>query len=186
MSQRNETDGPRWHRLAVGAMLFLAMGGVGVGLLVATFGDGASPLARTGLGAGAVSTLAVAWWCARYWYAAFSEGRRAEPVPEPNACPWALPWTVGTASLLATGVRQVRAGDSAGWFTLGFGGLIGLPLCPSAPHGSVPAHAVLHGARITSYGQSSARRRPTGLSGLASTAPRLGPHRLRYPRLHLT
>ncbi|WPO72130.1 hypothetical protein [Streptomyces sp. KN37] len=121
-------DGPRWHRLAVGAMLFLAMGGVGVGLLVATFGAGASPLARTGLGAGAVSMLAVAWWCARYWYAASSEGRRAEPVPEPDAWPWALPWTVGTVSLLATGVRQVRAGDSAGWFTLGFGGLIGLPL----------------------------------------------------------
>ncbi|MFE0175270.1 hypothetical protein ACFWZ2_23415 [Streptomyces sp. NPDC059002] len=121
-------DGSRRHRLVVGTMLFLGTGGIGTGLLIAMFAAGTGMPARTGLGAGAVAFLTVAWWCARYWYAAFCTGRREPPVPEPNPWPWTLPWAVATVALLVTGVRQVAAGESSGWFALGFGGLLGLPI----------------------------------------------------------
>ncbi|MFE6161956.1 hypothetical protein ACFQ7F_23940 [Streptomyces sp. NPDC056486] len=85
-------------------------------------------LARVGFVAGAVSTYVVAWWCTRYWYAAFSRGRRAEPLPEPNPWPWALPYGVFIVVLVVAGVRQPAGGEDGAWFTLGFGALVGLPV----------------------------------------------------------
>ncbi|MEV0323622.1 hypothetical protein ACIBKX_13530 [Streptomyces sp. NPDC050658] len=121
-------EGGRRHRLVVGTMLFLVMAMVGVGLAASAVNGGVGALARFGLAAGAVSMFAVAWWCARYWYAAFCEGRRAEPVPDPNPWPWMLPWTVAVVALFVTGARQLMGGDDAGWFSLGFGAFMTTPL----------------------------------------------------------
>lgn len=80
MISSSALDGPRWHRLATGAVLFLGAVIIGVALsAAAAFSEGVGLSTRIGLGAGGVSALTVAWWCARYWYAAFCEGRRAEP-----------------------------------------------------------------------------------------------------------
>ncbi|MFJ2773628.1 hypothetical protein [Streptomyces sp. NPDC087300] len=120
-------SGSRRHRLVAGTMLCLFMCLAGAILTATAFGDGLSGLARLGLGAGAVSVLAVAWWCARYWYAAFREGRGGPPVPGPNPWPWLLPWAVLFVAVLVSGVRALDRGESDGWFFLGFAGLIGLP-----------------------------------------------------------
>ncbi|MFC8129029.1 hypothetical protein [Streptomyces sp. NPDC057302] len=114
-------DGSRRHRMAVGGMLFVGLLGAGVGMAVPAVSGDMGGLARLGLGAAGVSLLAVAWWAARYWYAAFLSGRREEAVPEPNPWPWMLPWTVLTAVALVGGVRLLAQGDSGGWFALGFG-----------------------------------------------------------------
>ncbi|MFK4067616.1 hypothetical protein [Streptomyces sp. NPDC029674] len=120
-------EGGRRHRLAVGTMLFLLTLCIGTALTFATFGDGVGRLMRVGLGAGAVSVWTVAWWCVRYWYAAYCEGRREEPVPEPGFWPWLLPWAVVVTSFAVTGIRDLYAGDSQGWFSIGVAGLFGMP-----------------------------------------------------------
>ncbi|MGP3952775.1 hypothetical protein [Streptomyces sp. 7N604] len=122
-------DGSRRHRLAVGTMLFLFMLGAGAVLTaVAVSGNGGSLLASAGFGAGAVSGYLLAWWSARYWYAAFCEGRRAEPVPQPDPWPWLPPPIVVAAAAAVTGVRALSRGDSSGWFSIGFAALFGLPV----------------------------------------------------------
>ncbi|MGW7275475.1 hypothetical protein ACWGH5_33750 [Streptomyces sp. NPDC054864] len=123
-------------------------------------------LARAGLVAGAVSMFAVAWWCARYWYAAFCQGRRAEPVPDPNPWPWVLPWTVAVAALFVTGVRQLVSGDHAGWFSLGVGTFMTMPVI-------VGGVAALWGAVRAS------RRRTQGRTGAATSPQRAEPVRPR-------
>lgn len=122
-------DGSRRHRLAVGGMLFVGLLVAGVGMTVpAITGGGMGALARLGVGAAGVSLLVVAWWAARYWYAAFLSGRREETVPEPNSWPWMLPWTVLTTVAIVGGVRLLAQGDSGGWFALTFGAFMAVPL----------------------------------------------------------
>lgn len=120
-------DGSRRHRLAVGTMLFLVTLILGVGLTFGVFDDGIGWLMRVGLGAMAVSVWTVVWWCARYWYAAYSEGRREEPVPEPGFWPWLLPWAVLVTCFAVTGIRALYAGDSQGWFSIGVAGVFAMP-----------------------------------------------------------
>ncbi|MEV8016817.1 hypothetical protein AB0O76_10805 [Streptomyces sp. NPDC086554] len=123
---RQALDGSRRYRLAVGMLLFLIMLVLSVGLTSGALGRGVEPLARCALGAAAVSVYAVGWWCARYWYAAFCEGRREEPVAEPHPWPWLLPVTVLSVTFLVSGVRQLGRGESGGWFSLGFGGFLAI------------------------------------------------------------
>ncbi|MGW6062815.1 hypothetical protein [Streptomyces sp. NPDC055189] len=120
-------DGSRRHRLAVGTLLFLVMLLLAAGMTAEAVGGRFGALARVGFAVGALSLYAVAWWCARYWYAAFSQGRRAEPVPEPNPWPWALPYVFLLVVMTVTGVRQLIGGEDGGWFSLGFAALLGMP-----------------------------------------------------------
>ncbi|MFD4987976.1 hypothetical protein [Streptomyces sp. NPDC058374] len=120
-------DGSRWRRLTVGTVLCLFMGFFGAVLTVVAIRERLDVLARVGVVAGAGSAFAVAWWCARYWYAAYCEGRRGEPVPEPSPWPWLLPWVVVVVALAVSGVRDLSDGDSQGWFAVGLAGLLGLP-----------------------------------------------------------
>jgi hypothetical protein len=123
---RNALDGSRRSRLAKGVMLCIIMLMLGVGLTVTTFqGTGGDVPAMVGFAAAAVSAYLLAWWSARYWYAAFSEGRRPEPVPEPNSWPWLPPPLIIGVALVVSGVRDVSRGDTNGWFGVGFGVLFG-------------------------------------------------------------
>ncbi|MGP3922308.1 hypothetical protein [Streptomyces sp. 8N616] len=142
-------DGSRRHRLAVGTMLFLFTLGVGAVLTaVGVRGTGGDLLASAGLGAGAVSGYLLAWWSARYWYAAFCEGRRPEPVPQPDAWPWLLPPMVVAVAAAVTGVRALNRGDSGGWFSIGFAALFGLP--------AVMGLALVLSTRLPGRGEDSA------------------------------
>ncbi|MFD9443151.1 hypothetical protein ACFWBR_34490 [Streptomyces sp. NPDC060006] len=121
-------DGSRRHRLAVGVMLCVLMVVLGVGLTGAALqavGGGVLPV--LGFGAAAVSAYPLVWWSARYWYAAFCEGRRPEPVPQPAPWPWLPPPLVIGVAAAVTGIRALSSGDSSGWFSLGLGALFGLP-----------------------------------------------------------
>ncbi|MCX4665220.1 hypothetical protein OG453_00780 [Streptomyces sp. NBC_01381] len=155
-------------------MLFVFMLAMGVGLTAAAVNSAIGGLARVGLGAGAVSAFVVAWWCARYWYAAFSPGRRAEPAPEPNPWPWVLPWAVLVVALLVTGVRQLGRGEDEGWFTLGFGGSLVMPAIVGGLMG------LWVSARLP-RGSARRARRARRTRRAAPAAPRLGLHRLTCP-----
>lgn len=88
----NALSGSRRSRIAAGVMLCMIMLMLGVALTFATFhGTGGDVLAIFGFGAAAVSAYLLAWWSARFSYAAFSEGRRPELVPEPHSWPWVPP-----------------------------------------------------------------------------------------------
>ncbi|MFC7012815.1 hypothetical protein ACFQMH_14040 [Streptomyces viridiviolaceus] len=88
---------------------------------------GVDLLGKVGLAAGAVSSCLLVWWSARFWYAAFCEGRRDTPVEEPDAWPWCLPGVLIGVALVVTGVRALARGDSSGWFSLGFALVFGVP-----------------------------------------------------------
>ncbi|WP_435283734.1 hypothetical protein [Streptomyces koelreuteriae] len=121
-------QGSRRHRLAVGIVLlipWLVFGVVLTGLAVV--GQGLEWAARVGSGAGAVSSWLLVWWCARYWYAAFSEGRRDEPVAEPDPWPWLPPPLLLAVAMGFVGVRQVVRGDGSGWFGVGLAVVFGGP-----------------------------------------------------------
>jgi hypothetical protein len=70
--------------------------------VVAVGGAGGGVLASVGFGAAAVSLHALAWWCARFWYAAFCKGRRTEPVPEPDSYGGLIAALVGAAVGMGT------------------------------------------------------------------------------------
>ncbi|MER5222139.1 hypothetical protein [Streptomyces flaveus] len=123
----NALSGSRRSRLASGVMLCIIMLMLGVGLTFTAFqGTGGDVPAIVGFGAAAVSAYLLAWWSARFWYAAFSEGRRPEPVPEPNSWPWVPPPLIIGVALVVSGVRDLSRGDSSGWFGVGFGVLFGV------------------------------------------------------------
>ncbi|WP_157857296.1 hypothetical protein [Streptomyces yerevanensis] len=108
-------------------MLCIIMLMLGVGLTFTTFqGTGGDVSVIVGFGAAAVSAYLLAWWSARFWYAAFSEGRRPEPVSEPNSWPWVPPPLIIGVALVVSGVRDLSRGDSSGWFGVGIGGLFGV------------------------------------------------------------
>lgn len=158
-------DGSRRHRLAVGTMLFVIMLMLGTGMTAEAVNSEVGALARVGFAAGALSVYAVAWWCIRYWYAAFSQGRRAEPVPEPNPWPWGLPYGVLFVVLIVTGVRQLIRGQDGAWFSLGFGALVGLPVIV----GGVAGLWTLVSSRGRGGSRGQGRGRTGG--GRAATAP---------------
>jgi hypothetical protein len=131
----NALSGSRRSRLAAGVMLFIVMLMLSASLTLATFqGTGGNVLAIVGFGAAAVSAYLLVWWSARFWYAAFSEGRRPEPLPEPSSWPWVPPPLISGVALVVSGVRDLSHGESRGWFGVGFGvvfggvGLLGLLL----------------------------------------------------------
>jgi hypothetical protein len=113
--------------MAVGVMLLIIWLILGVGLTgEAVGGRGFGWLGRLGFGAAAGCSWLLLWWSGRFWYAAFCEGRRDEPVGEPSPWPWGLPLVVIGIAGVVTGVRQLGRGDSSGWFSLGFGLAFGL------------------------------------------------------------
>lgn len=102
--------------------------GTGAALTAVTVcSNGGDLLASAGFGAAAVSAYLLAWWSARYWYAAFCEGRRPEPVPEPGSWPGVPPPMLLATVMAVTGVRALSRGGSSGWFSIGFAALLGLP-----------------------------------------------------------
>ncbi|MEU6084283.1 hypothetical protein [Streptomyces sp. NPDC047108] len=119
-------DGGRRHRLAVGTMLFLLMLFAGTVMTAVAVSGFDGPLAKAGIGAAAVSAYLLAWWSARYWYAAWTTGRRPEPAPEPGYWPWVLPPLVISTAAAVSGVRALARGDSSGWFTIGLATVFGL------------------------------------------------------------
>ncbi|MEW1923324.1 hypothetical protein [Streptomyces sp. NPDC088360] len=120
-------EGSRRYRLAAGVMLVLGLLAPGAGMTVAAVSGDMGGLGGLALGSVGVSLLVVAWWAARYWYAAFLFGRREEPVPDPDPWPWMLPWTALMTVAIVGGVRQLTQGNSGGWFALGFGAIMAVP-----------------------------------------------------------
>ncbi|EFL22276.1 hypothetical protein SSOG_01988 [Streptomyces himastatinicus ATCC 53653] len=127
----NALSGSRRHRLIVGGMLTPFMALMGVTLSIVAVNTTDSPLPMIGFAAAALSVLAVAWWCARYWYAAFRE------TPEPNPWPWLLPPLVIIVIFIVAGIGALQDGKKAnaigmlvlaGMFSLPFaaGGIAGL------------------------------------------------------------
>ncbi|MGR3932817.1 hypothetical protein [Streptomyces sp. BRA346] len=126
----NALSGSRRHRLVMGGMLtpFMALMGVMFFIVAANTTD--RPLPMSGFAAVALSAFAVAWWSARYWYAALRE------TPEPNPWPWLLPPLVLTVISIVSGIGALRDGEKgsgigllvmAGFFFLPFAaGLAGL------------------------------------------------------------
>ncbi|NGO45761.1 hypothetical protein [Streptomyces ureilyticus] len=123
----NALNGSRRSRLAIGVMLCIVMLMLGMGLTATTLqGAGGDVPAVVGFGAAAVSAYLLAWWSARFWYAAFSEGRRPEPVPQPDPWPWVPPPLIIGVAFVVSGLRELSRGDSSGWFGVGFGVLFGV------------------------------------------------------------
>lgn len=114
--------------MTAGVMLLLFWLVVSVGLSAMTVGGrDLSGLVRAAFGVGAVSSYPMVWWCCRFWYVAFSERRRAEPVEEPGAWPWMPPMVVLSVALGVGSVRELARGNSGGWFGIGLGLVLGVP-----------------------------------------------------------
>ncbi|WP_181138521.1 hypothetical protein [Streptomyces sp. Ru73] len=122
-------SGSRRHRLAVGSILTPFLTLVGVALSATAISVSGQPGPLLGFGSAAFSAYAVAWWSARYWYAAFQEGRSARPVPEPHPWPWALPPVVLSVVFAVTGIGAVQDGKTAAAvFSLVFATVLLLPV----------------------------------------------------------
>jgi hypothetical protein len=103
----NALSGSRRHRLIVGGMLtpFMALMGVTLSIVAANTAD--RPLPMIGFAAVALSAFAVAWWGARYWYAALRE------TPEPKAWPLLLPPLVLIVIFTVAGIGALQDGKTA-------------------------------------------------------------------------
>ncbi|WP_196942948.1 hypothetical protein [Streptomyces sclerotialus] len=122
-------SGNRRHRLVMGSLLtpFMALMGVALSATAVSMYKQPGPL--IGFGSAALSAYAVAWWGARYWYAAFQEGRTSQPVPEPHPWPWLLPPIVLGGAFAATGIGAVQDGKTAvAVITLMFAAMLLLPV----------------------------------------------------------
>ncbi|MFH8574307.1 hypothetical protein [Streptomyces sp. NPDC017993] len=109
----NALNGSRRHRLAVGSILTLFMVLLAVALTAAAVSTTERAWPLIGFASAAFSLYAVAWWCARYWYAAFREGRSAPPVAQPHPWPWLLPLLVIDVAFAVTGIGAVQDGKTA-------------------------------------------------------------------------
>ncbi|UQA92350.1 hypothetical protein [Streptomyces halobius] len=70
----------------------------------------------------ALSTFVVAWWCARFWYAALRE------TLEPNWWPWLLPPITLIVIFIVSGIGALRDGNEVGGIgMLVMAGLLFLP-----------------------------------------------------------
>ncbi|MFI8536679.1 hypothetical protein ACIGMX_41400 [Streptomyces aquilus] len=117
--------------MAVGVMLLAFWLILCVALSAMTFGTrDLSGLGRAGFGLCALASYPMVWWCCRFWYAAFSEGRREAPAAEPGAWPWTLPMLAVCVVLGFTSARDLVRGNSGAWFGVGLvvvmGGLSGM------------------------------------------------------------
>lgn len=121
-------SGPRRRRLVVGGMLtpFTALMGVAL-LLVAA--NAAGPLSMTAFAVLALSAFAVAWWGARFWYAAL------RGTPEPHAWPLALPVLAFIGIFTVAGIGALRDGETGKG--AGMLAVAGLLLFPSVIGGAV-------------------------------------------------
>ncbi|MFI0814773.1 hypothetical protein ACH4TX_06400 [Streptomyces sp. NPDC021098] len=120
----NALSGSRRHRLIVGGMLtsFMALMGVTLSIVAANTTD--SPLPMSGFAAVALSAFAIAWWCARYWYAAL----RGTPEPQ-ESWPWLLLPLVFVAIFVVSGIGALQDGkQSAAIFMPVMAVLFSLPL----------------------------------------------------------
>jgi hypothetical protein len=116
----NALGGSRGQRMAVGVILLLAWLVFGVACSAMTVGGRDLPWpARLGFAAEAVSSFLLVWWCCRFWYAAFSEGRRAEPVAEPHSWPWLTPMPPIGIGVGVHGVQELTRGHGSGWIMVG-------------------------------------------------------------------
>lgn len=114
--------------MAAGVMLLVFWLIVSVGLSAMTVGGrDLSRLVRAAFGAGAASSYLMVWWCCRFWYVAFSEGRREEPVEEPGTWPWRPPLVVLSVALGVGSVRELVRGNGGGWFGIGLALVLGVP-----------------------------------------------------------
>ncbi|MFD7506156.1 hypothetical protein [Streptomyces sp. NPDC059850] len=125
-------NGSRRHRLVMGGMLtpFMALMGVTLSILAANTTD--RPLPMSAFAACALSAFAVAWWSARYWYAALRE------TPEPHAWPLILPALVFIVIFTVSGIRALQDGKKAEAIgMLVMGGLLFLPFAAGLVAGLV-------------------------------------------------
>ncbi|WP_244419035.1 hypothetical protein [Streptomyces hygroscopicus] len=99
-------SGPRRRRLIVGGILtpFMALLGAALSIVAATTDR---PIPMIGFAALALSAFVVAWWCARFWYAALRE------TPEPKAWPWLLPPLTFIVIFTVAGVGALQDGKKA-------------------------------------------------------------------------
>ncbi|MET8473134.1 hypothetical protein ABZY90_15820 [Streptomyces sp. NPDC006422] len=114
-------SGSRRNRLVMGGILTPLLALLGVVFTVVAVNSADSPLSLAAFAAVAVSAFAVAWWGARYWYAALKGTR------EPSWWPWALPPVTLVTILVVSGVRALRAGDDGGVGLLVMAGFLLLP-----------------------------------------------------------
>ncbi|MGW7514528.1 hypothetical protein ACWGJ2_02910 [Streptomyces sp. NPDC054796] len=99
---------------------FMAFLGVVFSVVAAHTTD--RPLPMTGFAAVALSAFVVAWWCARYWYAAL------RGTPEPNWWPWLLPPLTFVTIFTVAGVGALRDGEKgSGIGMLVMAGVLALP-----------------------------------------------------------
>ena len=146
-------NGSRRHRLVMGGMLtpFMALMGVIFSILTANTTD--RPLPMSGFAAVALSAFAVAWWCARYWYAALRE------TPEPNPWPLLLPWLVLTVIFTVSGIGALQDGKKA--TAIGMLVLAGVLFLPFVAGGVAGLVGYLqHRSRRRQHGPATARNTP--------------------------
>ncbi|MGX1851088.1 hypothetical protein [Streptomyces sp. NPDC055299] len=84
---------------------FTALLGVALSIVAAHTAD--RPLPMTAFAALALSAFVVAWWCARFWYAALRE------TLEPKAWPWLLPPLTFIVIFTVAGVGALHDGKKA-------------------------------------------------------------------------